>query len=214
MIGRIGTDEAGKGDYFGPLVVAAVFLDDRREAILAELGLRESKVVSDARCRELSRQVREVCSHTIVRINPERYNALREKMGNLNHLLAWAHARAIEDVLGEVACDRVVTDRFQAGDLLRRALMERGRRVTVEERTGAESDLAVAAASVVARAAFLATLARLSKEVGVTLPKGATHVVGAARQVVARGGRELLRRVAKLHFKTTARVLSTPPSDG
>jgi len=187
--------------------VAAVFLDDRLESILQALKLRESKAISDARCRALAKQVREACPHAVVRINPPRYNELHAEMRNLNKILAWAHARAIEDLLAEVDCGQVVTDRFQAGDLLQRTLMERGRKVRVDEHPRAERDLAVAAASVVARDAFLAGLDRLSREAGIDLPKGATHVVATAQRVVRQGGRDLLERVAKLHFKTTASVL-------
>jgi len=190
-----------------------VFLDERREAILQGLKLRESKVITDKRCRALGQQVREACPHALVRINPPRYNELHAEMRNLNKMLAWGHARAIEDLLAEVDCGQVVTDRFQDGDLLQRTLMERGRKVRVDEHPRAERDLAVAAASVVAREAFLDGLDRLSREAGVDLPKGATHVVAAAKQVVRQGGRELLGRVAKLHFKTTAQVLGSAPAD-
>lgn len=190
-----------------------MFLDERRETILQGLKLRESKVITDKRCRALGQQVREACPHALVRINPPRYNEFHAEVRNLNKMLAWAHARAIEDLLAEVECGQVVTDRFQAGDLLQRTLMERGRKVQVDEHPRAERDLAVAAASVVARAAFLDGLDRLSREVGIDLPKGATHVVAAAKQVVRQGGRELLGRVAKLHFKTTAQVLGSAPAD-
>jgi ribonuclease HIII len=204
---RIGTDESGKGDYFGYLVVAAVFVDHDTEAALDDLGVRDSKRVSDRSAARLAGEIRRLSPHEVVRISPAKYNELHPKMGNVNRLLAWAHARAIENVLNQRACRLVISDQFGDEAYLRSALMAKGRQVQLVQMPRAEADVAVAAASVVARAVFLETLERLSDEIGIRLPKGATHVVEAAQQVVAKGGRDLLARAAKLHFKTTKQVL-------
>jgi ribonuclease HIII len=146
--------------------------------------------------------------HSIVAIGPERYNDLHDRMKNLNRLLAWGHARAIENLLGEVTCDRVVTDQFGDERFVARAMMERGKQVRLEQRPRAEDDLAVAAASILARAEFLQWLERLSEEIGMLLPKGAGPAVDeTARQIIKREGIDLLRRVAKVHFKTTQKAL-------
>lgn len=203
---RIGSDESGKGDYFGPLSVAAVLVTPQTEAALTELGVRDSKRLLDSRIAELAPAIRSRCPHDLVLINPSRYNELHRKLGNLNRLLAWAHARAIENLLERVECELVVADQFGDVGFLERAMMERGRRVRLVQRVRAESDPAVAAASVLARAAFLERLERLSTMAGIALPKGATHVLPAARQVIEQGGLELLGQVAKLHFRTTEQV--------
>jgi len=204
---RIGTDESGKGDYFGYLVVAAVFVDDAMESALEDLRVRDSKRVSDRPAARLAGEIQRLCPHAVVRISPGKYNELHAKMRNLNRLLAWAHARAIEDVLARRPCRLVIADQFGDEAHLKSALMAKGRQVQLVQMPRAEADVAVAAASIVARAVFLDTLQRLSDQVGVPLPKGAVHVVEAAREVVAKGGREALAKVAKLHFKTTRQVL-------
>jgi len=140
-------------------------------------------------------------------VSPSRYNELVAKMRNLNRLLAWAHARAIENVLGRAECDLALADQFGDERYLEQSLMQRGRTIRLVQQIRAEADPAVAAASVLARAAFLRSLDNLSTLAGVELPRGAAHVLAAARQVVAKGGEELLRQMAKVHFKTTKQVL-------
>lgn len=207
---HIGSDEAGKGDYFGPLVVAAVYADEVALERLPEAGVKDSKRVSSMkRLWELEKAAKQICpAFEVVLISPARYNELLDKMGNLNRLLAWAHARAIENVLEKKPdCALAVTDQFGDEKYLEQSLMKRGRRIRLLQRVRAEDDPAVAAASTLARAAFVRSLKRLSAEAGVELPRGAAHVVSAGREIYERGGEELLRRVAKWHFKTTKQVV-------
>ena len=204
---RIGTDEAGKGDYFGPLAVAAVHADAGGDAELRRLGVRDSKRLKDGRVLELERKVKDGFSYDVVKINPERYNTLYRKLGNLNVLLAWAHARAIENLLAKVRCGLVISDQFGDRRFLEEKLMAEGRKVRLEQRTKAESDLAVAAASVLARAAYLRALEGMRGRYGVMFPKGATEVEDAGRTFVEIYGTDRLGEVAKLHFKTTERVI-------
>lgn len=206
---HIGTDEAGKGDYFGDLVVAAVYADRVALERLPQAGVRDAKLVANSSLARLERAVRQICPAVeVVRISPLRYNELYAQMRNLNRLLAWAHARAIENLLARVDCGLAVADQFGDARFLEESLMKRGRRVRLVQQVRAESDPAVAAASVLARAEFLRSIERASARAGLELPRGATHVVQAAQQVLAAGGQELLRQVAKLHFKTTKQVLS------
>ena len=206
---RIGTDESGKGDYFGPMVVAAVLVDATTAAELTAEGLRDSKQLSDGKVRRLAGRVRDCCPASVVAIGPEKYNDLYSHMGNLNRMLAWAHARAIENLLSQAYCPMVVSDQFGDEALIRSALMERGRKVELVQYPGAEADVAVAAASVVARDEFLRRLADLAASIGLPLPKGAgPPVEQTALAIVSAHGPAGLRRVAKLHFRTTARVLA------
>jgi ribonuclease HIII len=209
-IERIGIDESGKGDYFGPLVIAAVFVDARTQGELKLMEVRDSKKISDGRVLELAPDIRSICPHSIIAIGPKKYNELYIKIKNLNRLLAWGHAKALENLLERgVTCERAISDQFGDERLILKALQEKGRRIVLEQRTKAESDLAVAAASVLARAEFLVRLKRLSDEVGTTLPKGASAVVElAAKMIIKKHGRERLDSVAKLHFKTTQAVLA------
>ena len=205
---RIGIDESGKGDYFGPLVIAAVRVRDAHGARLRLLQVRDSKRIADSRIMELASAIREHCHHTVVAIGPSRYNALYDKIRNLNRLLAWGHARALENLLEQEGCPVAISDQFGDERYIVQALMTKGKHVRLIQRPRAEEDLAVAAASIVARAEFVTRLRRLSDEIGIALPKGASPAVElAAKLVVQRYGRDRLHEVAKLHFKTTQAVL-------
>lgn len=209
-IERIGIDESGKGDYFGPLVIAAVFVDATTQRELMLMGVRDSKKLSDGRVLEMAPDIKTICPHSVIAIGPQKYNELYTKIKNLNRLLAWGHAKALENLLErDVTCGRAISDQFGDERLILNALQEKGRTIVLEQRTKAESDLAVAAASVLARAEFLLRLKRLSGEVGTTLPKGASPSVElAARMVIKKHGQHRLGSVAKLHFKTTEAVLA------
>lgn len=212
-VDRIGIDESGKGDYFGPLVIAAVFVDATTQRELALMQVRDSKKISDGRILEMAPDIKMICPHSVIAIGPHKYNELYAKIRNLNRLLAWGHAKALENLLERVSCERAISDQFGDERLILTALQEKGRKIVLEQRTRAESDLAVAAASILARAEFLIRLKRLSDEVGTTLPKGASPAVElAARMVMKKHGRERLDSVAKLHFKTTQAVLGQMPT--
>jgi ribonuclease HIII len=208
---RIGVDESGKGDYFGPLVIAGVYVNREKEKKLKELKVRDSKKVSDRRVKELRKIIREDFVYSVVAIGPERYNQLYATMENMNRILAWGHARVIENILSKVNCEKAVLDRFGRKDLVLGSLMKKGRSIEVDQQFRGEADPAVAAASVLARAEFLIRLKKLSDEFGVVLPKGNNKrlVIKTARAVVEKCGLESLVRVGKVHFKTTKEILST-----
>jgi len=204
---HIGTDESGKGDYFGPLVVAAVYLEEKSLASLISAGIKDSKRLSDKRNTQLAEIIRQNCIHSIVALGPERYNTLYAKIRNLNRLLAWAHARAIENVLEQEEVDLAISDKFGSQDYVKGALLKKGKAIELVEKHHAESDPAVACASIVARAEFLSRLAGLSAKYKAELPKGASElVVQAGSRFKATHGMERLGQVAKLHFKTTKKL--------
>lgn len=208
-LNRIGIDESGKGDYFGPLVIAAVFVTPASEQDPVLMQVRDSKKISDARILAMAPDIRLVCPHSIVAIGPQRYNELYAKINNLNGLLAWGHARALENLLQHVDCDLAIADQFGDERLILNALQEKGKQIRLVQRTKAEADVAVAAASVLARAEFLLRLQRLSQDLHTMLPKGASPAVElAGRMVVRKYGQDRLSTVAKLHFKTTKQVLN------
>lgn len=205
---RIGTDESGKGDYFGPLVIAAVFVSPVTQQELLLMGVRDSKKLSDGRILEIAPAIRRLCPHSAVSIGPQRYNDLYAKIKNLNRLLAWGHARALENLLQQVNCDLAIADQFGDERFILHALQEKGKQIRLIQRPKAEADAAVAAASILARADFLRRLGRLSEDLRIMLPKGASPAVEVAgRSVVKTYGQDRLRTVAKLHFTTTKRIL-------
>lgn len=207
MEGHIGVDESGKGDYFGPLVVAACYVGPEH---LAELdGVKDSKKVTDPVALRLAATIREVCPHSVVALNPEKYNEAYEKFKNLNHLLAYGHSRAIENVLAVQPSRLAISDQFANPARLKARLKERGLDIELHSEVRAESDIAVAAASILARAEFLIRLKELGEDIGMELPKGAgSPVLVAGKKVFRSFGMQGLRRVAKLHFKTTKAVSS------
>ena len=214
---HFGIDESGKGDYFGPLVIAGVFTDSVIARRLLDAGVMDSKRISGAaRIRALAATIRDTpgVAWEIVSIGPERYNQLHTQFKNLNRLLAWGHARVIEKLAAaRPDCPRALSDQFARPEVLAAALKKSGVQIQLEQRTKGESDIAVAAASILARERFVDWMDKTSKAGGVNLPLGASAaVVEAARQVISRHGEDSLGRVAKLHFRTTYIVHGqTPP---
>lgn len=207
--GHIGVDESGKGDYFGPLVIAACYVGPEHYPELD--GVMDSKKLTDLKALALARTIKATCPHAVIAIGPAKYNELHARMGNLNRMLEWGHARAIENVLEVQPSDLVISDQFANPAGLKRALLEKGRAVRLESRVRAEADLAVAAASVLARAEFLRRLEELGRNFDLTLPKGAgPQVDEMARRFVRQHSREQLGEVAKLHFRTTQKALGEP----
>ena len=205
----IGIDESGKGDYFGPLVIAAVFVDEKAIKTLSSLGIRDSKLLSDSRIKELYKEIKSRCKVVYVKISPEKYNELYGQIGNLNQLLAWGHARALENMLSTVKCKYALSDKFGDENLIKSRLMQQGKRITLLQKPRAERNIAVASASIVARYIFLESLERMNKIYKMNFPKGASsHVEEVAKKFVKKYGKNELKKVAKIHFKTTERVLN------
>lgn len=208
---HFGVDESGKGDFFGPLVIAGAYVDGTIARRFLEAGITDSKRIgSDARIRELAEMIRDTrgAVHSVVMIGPERYNQLYAKFGNLNRLLAWGHARVIENLLEmQPDCPRALSDQFGNPRLIKSALLEKGRAIVLEQRTKAESDFAVAAASILARERFIDWLQKTGRSLGKTLHRGVSaQVKEVARELVASHGPAILEKVAKTHFKTAAEI--------
>ncbi len=200
----IGTDESGKGDYFGPLVVAGVSFSRAHLEVLATLGVEDSKTLSDERMPRMVEAIRALGLTEELVIMPAKYNELYAKMGNLNRMLAWAHGKVIENLLTRGAADWVLVDKFVDDAVFRRSLGEKGRAVRLDLRTKAEEDPAVAAASILARSGFVRGLGSLGRKFGMNLPAGAgAPVLRAGNEFVSRHGRDALGEVGKLHFATS-----------
>ncbi len=203
----IGTDESGKGDYFGPLVIAGVYANADMKKKLKEIGAADSKTLTDTKIQKLAEEIIKVCQYDLVTIDNKKYNEMYSEIKNLNKLLAWGHARVIEDLLELVDCSNVLSDQFGNPDLIKNALMEKGRRVNLEQRPRAEENVVVAAASILARNEYVKAMNLLSEEYGMELPKGGSSmVVEAAREFVLAHGKEKLLNVAKLHFVITEKI--------
>jgi len=183
-------------------------------------GIRDSKnISSDKRIGELADVIRETpgCVYATVPIGNEAYNRLYAKMRSVNTLLAWGHARVIENLMGQKhrmapPPVRAISDQFASNkETVAKALMNLGRQVELIQRHKAEEDLAVAAASILARDEFVTRLAKLEKQFSMKFPKGASAAVDtAAKDFVSKHGAENLGKVAKLHFRTALRAQGLP----
>ncbi len=220
---HFGVDESGKGDFFGPLVVAGVYIDRGIARKLIDAGVQDSKRIgSDARIRALAETIRKSTAGLIetVLIGPERYNELYQKFGNLNKLLGWGHARVIENLLAKKSdCPRALSDQFADARVIEQSLLRHGRKIDIEQRTKAESDIGVAAASILAREAFINWLERRGKELGLRLERGVSaNVKEAAKKLVEINGPRVLRGLAKVHFRTAHEIApddyAAPPPRG
>lgn len=212
---HLGIDESGKGDFFGPLVIAGAYVDGDLARTLMQMGVKDSKqITSDKKALDLAEEIKKVLGRrwNVVAINPVKYNELYRKFKNLNSLLAWGHATVIENLLEIVpACPRALSDQFANPVLIQRALKERGKGIVLQQRTKAESDIAVAAASILARGEFLTRLEKLGETVHTPLPKGASAQVKAIGKKIGETlGADGLRAVSKEHFRTFNEVLGLP----
>ena len=208
---HFGVDESGKGDFFGPLVIAGVYVDRGIARKLIEAGVQDSKrISSDARIRALADAIRKTSMglSDVVLIGPAKYNELYEKFGNLNKLLAWGHARVIENLAGKKPdCPRSLSDQFADARLIEQSLLRHGQKIEIEQRPRAESDIAVAAASILAREGFLNWMDREGKRLGMRLERGASPAVkSTAEKLVESKGPDALRQLAKVHFRTAHAV--------
>lgn len=220
LLPRFGVDESGKGDFFGPLCIAGVYVNESVVNAWKDSGIRDSKnISSDKRIRELAERIRETpgCITTVVPIGNEAYNRLYKTMRSVNAMLAWGHARVIENLMGRrhqmnPTPVRAISDQFAASkETVAKALMEMGREIELVQKHKAEEDLAVAAASILARHEFVTRLANLEKQFGMTLPRGASAAVdSAAKEFIARHGTDNLLKVAKMHFRTALRAQGLP----
>lgn len=200
---HIGTDESGKGDFFGPLVIAGVLADKQNSEKFITLGVKDSKKLDDKKILTLAVQIKANSVHSVIVINPAKYNELYSKFKNLNKLLAWGHARAIENILDKTPCGYALADKFGDESLIKNALMTKGRNITLKQMVRAEEDIAVAAASVLARAEFVKRMQEMENKYELSFSKGASSkVIEQAREYVNKYSFERLNEVAKMHFKT------------
>jgi len=199
----VGSDECGKGDFFGPLIVCAVRLEPEQAAELASSGVMDSKKLTDERALQLGGALRGVVPFSIQRLDPPQYNERYAIIRNVNLLLADLHADAIRELAKPGMA--VLIDQFSKKDLFAERLGDLGLRI--EQRPRAEANLAVAAASIIAREEFLTCMDQLSAEAGLTLRKGAgAPTDNAAVEYARMHGFDALGQVAKLHFKNREKV--------
>ena len=201
---HIGVDESGKGDFFGPLCIAGVLVDDKSEKLFTELGIKDSKKIADKKILQYEKLIKENAPHSVVIISNPKYNELYAKIKNLNKLLAWGHARVIENICEKHKCEYALSDQFGDEKFIKSALMEEGRKIELRQMVKAESaDIAVAAASVLARAAYVHKMDEMEQFYGIKFQKGCSALVkDVAKTYIEKHGKDKLKDVCKIHFKT------------
>ena len=208
---HFGIVESGKGDFFGPLVIAGAYTDRDLAHTLLDAGVMDSKKISDPKIRKLAHLIRKTpgLDHEVIMIGPTKYNELYSKIGNLNKLLAWGHSAVIEKLCAKrPECQRALSDQFANPSRLQSALGECGRKIQLQQRTKAESDITVAAASILARDKFVWWIEQTSAKYEMSIPKGASKAVReTAGKLVNKHGKTILFDVAKTHFKTASEWL-------
>jgi ribonuclease HIII len=220
LLPRIGVDESGKGDFFGPLCIAGVYINESVVKAWQNVGVRDSKnISSDKKIAELAEKIHKTpgCVVDTVTIGNKRYNEMYSQMKSVNEILAWGHARVIENLMGRrqqmnPTPVKAISDQFASSkNVVAKALMSLGREIELVQRHRAEEDLAVAAASILARDGFIKGLTKLEKQFNLELPKGASSVVDAvAKKFVAEQGADHLPKIAKVHFRTAFRAQGLP----
>lgn len=209
----IGTDESGKGDFFGPLVIGAVLIDKEKSNHLTQIGIKDSKLLNDNQIKSLSREIKKIIpeeSRNVVIINPEKYNQLYESFKNLNKLLAWGHSKAIENIISKNKTTKVISDKFGNEGLLIQELSKKKIDVELVQITKAERFIAVAAASILAREKMLNWFSNTSEQLKIEIPKGAGDVVNiTANKIASQYGNDVLPKLVKLHFKNYVNYFKT-----
>lgn len=199
---HIGSDEAGKGDFFGPLCVAGCYVSEESRAKLIEAGIQDSKRLTDKKALELAKVIAKHCPYDLMILNPPKYNELYSKFKNLNRLLTWAHAKVLSNLAEKTGCNDCLVDQF-GKHIDFHPYIPNTLTLNIKQRTRAEEDFTVACASILARAQFLKQMDRLSEECDFSLPKGAgSPVLQAGRTLIKKIGPEGVSALAKTHFKT------------
>lgn len=206
---HLGSDEAGKGDLFGPLCLACVGVEEKDLEWIHSAGVKDSKLITDTQIRPLARELWKKLPCQLHVVLPESYNKLWSRFKNLNLLMGWLHSELIEKLAksSEKKWSYALVDQFSQGQLVKQRMKKTMPDFQVEERTKAESDPAVACASILARASFLKSLEDLSKEAGFRIPKGSGSLAKQKlREMIKEHPHLDLNRFVKVHFKTVKEV--------
>lgn len=203
-----GSDEVGKGDFYAPIIVGSVYLNEKQYNILKELGVKDSKALTDAQITKLAQKIKQVTSnYSILRIKQNKYNELYSKIGNINAILAWAHSTNIKNVYKKHPFEKLLVDKFGREEQIKSSLKELNLKEIIFM-PKAEKNIAVAAASILARDALIKSTENMNKYYNFNFPLGANKIViEKGKEFVKNFGEEELKNVCKMHFKTSKEIL-------
>lgn len=213
---HIGSDEAGTGDYFGPITVAAAFVKKEQIELLKELGVRDSKNISDPTIRKIAKDIAQLeLPYSLLILHNEKYNNLQKSGWTQGKMKAMLHHHAINNLRQKIEptpCEGILIDQFCEPSVYKKHIGSEQQKLADHTyfMTKAESySIAVAAGSIIARASFLEEMSKLSKQVEITLPKGASKKVDQTiANVIKKRGNNILNTCAKTHFANTKKAQS------
>ncbi|MBK8943995.1 MAG: ribonuclease HIII [Ignavibacteriae bacterium] len=203
----IGTDETGKGDFFGPLIIAGFYVNEEIQNFLINLGVKDSKELADTKIDEIAKIIKSKFpkNYSIVIINPEKYNQLYDEFKNLNKILNWAHSKVIENLYETFQPETVIIDQFSKTPI-NISLKNNFAKVNFVQIPKAEKYVGVAAASILARNELNKWFNKKNHE-GIPVLKGAsTEVENSAKIITVKFGIQILNKISKVHFKTTKKI--------
>lgn len=204
----IGVDESGKGDFFGPLVVASFYAEKSDESRLVELGVRDGKLIADKKLTEIADILKYSYPFEIKIYNPLDYNRTHKKIKNLNKMLAEGHAHVIKNLMKENQAEVAISDKFGKTELIENELKKISCDIDLYQIVKGERIIQVAAASIIARAVYLGEMAKLSNKIGVILPRGASAQVDViGKKIADKYGMKIFEKISKTHFKNYKRII-------
>ena len=214
FINSIGSDEVGTGDYFGPIVVTASYVSKDKISYLEELGVRDSKKVTDDKIMKIAPELIKNIPHQTIILTNEEYNKWQEKGYNMNKIKTILHNRVILSLLKQdnFMIDMVVIDQFTSPRSYYGYLKDMDENVyrKITFTTKAEDKcLSVGCSSIISRYIFLNEMEKLGKSIDKVLPLGASTVVDeAGKNIVNKYGKDILNKIAKTNFKNTEKILN------
>lgn len=209
----LGSDETGTGDFFGPITVAACFIPSDKVELAKELGVKDSKQLTDDWMRKVAPDLRAAFAHSVLTLKNDKYNAVQAKGWSQGKIKALLHNQALKHVLNKIdpiRPDAILIDQFAERGIYYKHIKDE--KEIIQEKvlfsTKAEGlHVSVACASIIARVAFLEEMDRMSAEAGVTLPKGAGKIVDeAAAKILLKHGEAYLKTLTKFHFANTLKA--------
>lgn len=211
---HIGSDEAGTGDYFGPITVAAAYVTKEQIPILKAIGVKDSKNLSDAQITELAKDIVEMkIPYSLLRLPNKKYNQWQRKGWTQGKIKTILHHQALNSLLEKIQPEKpegILIDQFSEPHVYQKHLASE--KQTLQEHvyfmTKAESySIAVATGSIIARSAFVKAMNQLEFDTGLPIPKGASAKVDqAAAAIIKAYGEEKLEELAKVHFANTLKA--------
>ncbi|MCM3769993.1 MULTISPECIES: ribonuclease HIII [Priestia] len=210
----IGSDEVGTGDYFGPMTVVAAYVQKEQLPLLKELGVRDSKELTDAKIIEIAKQLVSFIPYSLLVLHNEKYNAFQEKGMSQGKMKALLHNKALSNVLKKLdpeKPDAILIDQFVEKNTYYKHVVKE--KEIIKENVffstkGESVHLSVAAASIIARYAFLKQMDLLTEKTGMVIPRGAGAQVDiAAAKIIKKHGVNALNSLAKIHFANTEKAL-------